>query len=110
MTTSRFVSSLVALLLAGAAPVSLAAQGAPGCPPGLAKKTPSCVPPGQAKKRGWAVGDIVADGQGWRIREPWRYDWGSRGTYLVLDGRVVHLDPDTRAILSIIGAAAELLD
>ena len=65
--------------------------------------------PGLAKK-GWRTGDVLGPGDYRRLRDPDRHGLRLDGDYLVVDGLVMRIDPDTRAILTIIGAAAELLD
>jgi hypothetical protein len=98
-----------ALALAVCAAPLAAPAAPPGCPPGLAKKTPPCVPPGLARQ-GLRVGEVLPRHSFHRIDRPWRYGLPRDGHFVVLEGLVLRLDPDTRAILTIIGAAAELLD
>ncbi|MBY6161529.1 DUF1236 domain-containing protein [Mameliella alba] len=101
-------ASLVAAPLAGPALASPA-----HCPPGLAKKAVPCVPPGQAKKQGdhhhLSRGDhVTRDAQ--ILLDPGRYGLRDDRTYVVVRDQVYRVDPDTRAVLDIIGALAELAD
>jgi hypothetical protein len=100
---------LVPLVAALALATSPAVAQPKGCPPGLAKKNPPGVPPGLSEK-GWRAGDTLGRGDYRRLRDPSRYGLRLSGDYLIVDGFVMRVDPDTRAILTIIGAAAELLD
>ncbi len=98
----------------------LAASAEKACPPGLAKKDPACVPPGLAKKmpqggkadddkvyyevrRGEPIPDRYI-----LLENPSQYGLDPNRTYYHLGNQVVRVDPDTRAVLSIIGAIAEL--
>ncbi|MFU8881863.1 MAG: hypothetical protein ACNA7Q_05800 [Rhodobacterales bacterium] len=84
---------------------------AANCPPGLAKKNPPCVPPGQARKSGgdhYRIGDKVPDGF-IILRSPSRYGLDPRYTYYERNGYVVHVDQESRKILNLIGAVADLL-
>ena len=119
----------LAALSAAALAAPMAASAAPkGCPPGLAKKNAACMPPGQYKKlpqarhdhdrydhdrdrdvhyhrydRGERIRDnyIV-------IRDPGRYQLDPRRTYYNVDDYVYRVDPDTGAVLDIIGGIAQL--
>lgn len=98
----------------------LAASADQACPPGLAKKDPSCVAPGQAKKT--QQGNRRDDAQVYHevrrgepipdryvlLRNPASYGLDPNRTYYRLGNEVVRVDPDTRAVLSIIGAVAAL--
>ncbi|WP_323769079.1 excinuclease ABC subunit A [Antarctobacter sp.] len=91
------------------------------CPPGLAKKAVPCVPPGQAKKhtnhdrkqqtRDHAViytrGDRIDDSHA-RLTDPTRYGLNPDRSYVVVENQVYRIDPDTRAVLNIIGALSQL--
>ena len=79
------------------------------CPPGLAKKNPPCIPPGQVGKVTpyYKRGDIL-DGDYRIIRDPGRYRLNGRGNYAVLGDYVYQIDPDTRKVLNLIGALADL--
>lgn len=99
-----------ALALAVCAAPLAASAAPPGCPPGLAKKTPPCVPPGLAQRQSLRVGEVLPPQAAHRLDRPWRYGLPRDGHFVVLEGLVLRLDPDTRAILTILGAAAELLD
>lgn len=91
------------------------------CPPGLAKKSHACVPPGQAKDKRldrhyynddhsdnvlhgrhgrYRVGDYVRDDC--EIVSYTRYKSLPRGTYCRTEDRLMRIDPDTRAILTIL--------
>lgn len=108
------------LVLAAAGSPALA-QGAKGCPPGLAKKAVPCVPPGQAKK---GLRYDERTGERYRLRvgdryehDRYRYDrirdyrrWDlprigdTEGYYR--DGRVVYrVDEATRRVLAIVRLA-----
>ena len=88
------------------------------CPPGLAKKSPACIPPGHAKDRGhdrpyynddhsdnvlhgrYLVGDYVRDDC---ITVSYtRYRSLPAGTYCRYEDRLMRIDPQTRAILTIL--------
>ncbi len=102
-------ATLAAAGLAACLVVAPAEAGPPGCPPGLAKKNPPCIPPGQTKKLGYAPGDVLDRDAYVVLGDPWRYGLPRAHDYALVDGLVVRLDPDTRAILRIVGALAELL-
>lgn len=84
------------------------------CPPGLAKKSPACIPPGQAKKMQhshdnddhddhviyYRVGDVVRDDC--RVVPYTRYPSLPAGTYCRYEDRLLRIDPETRAILTIL--------
>jgi hypothetical protein len=102
---------LAAFSLAAAVglPLSVAAQPAGGCPPGLAKKDPPCVPPGQAAR--WNVGD--------RYEGEWSpVDWrifglprpGSDEQWIRVGDVVLKLDEETRSILAIARLTSAVLD
>jgi len=81
------------------------------CPPGLAKKNPPCVPPGLARQSGgerYRIGDRLPDGF-IILRSPSRYGLDPRYTYYERNGYVVHVDRESRKILNLIGAVADLL-
>ena len=88
------------------------------CPPGLAKKSPACIPPGQAKKMGhdngdnddgdhviyYRVGDVARDDC---LVVPYtRYQSLPAGTYCRYEDRLLRIDPETRAILTILQVLA----
>lgn len=115
----------LAALSAAALAAPMAASAAPkGCPPGLAKKNAACMPPGQYKKIGKHHGDRDRDHEaihihrydrGERIRDnyivirdPGRYQLDPRRTYYNVDDYVYRVDPDTGAVLDIIGGIAQL--
>lgn len=84
---------------------------AANCPPGLAKKNPPCVPPGQARKSGddhYRIGERLPDSF-IILRSPSRYGLDPRYTYYERNGYVVHVDRESRKILNLIGAVADLL-
>ncbi|WP_353472175.1 excinuclease ABC subunit A [Salipiger sp. H15] len=126
-----------AALSAAALATPMAASAAPkGCPPGLAKKNEACMPPGQYKKLPQARHDRDYDrdhdrdrhrdrdrdeihvhryDRGERIRDnyivirdPGRYRLDPRRTYYNVDDYVYRVDPDTGAVLDIIGGIAQL--
>ena len=87
------------------------------CPPGLAKKSPACRPPGQAKKMGhddhdnhddhvnyYHVGDVVRDDC--MTVSYTRYRSLPAGTYCRYEDRLLRIDPQTRAILTILQVLA----
>lgn len=88
-------------------PVDAARAG--HCPPGLAKKNPPCIPPGQVGKAypRYDRGDVL-DGDYWVIRDPDRYRLERNGNYAVLGDYVYRIDPETRKVLNLIGALADL--
>ncbi|MBE9638048.1 excinuclease ABC subunit A [Salipiger mangrovisoli] len=103
-----------------------ASAGNNGCPPGLAKKNAACMPPGQYKKLDQRHHDRDHDrdrdevhyhryDRGERIRDnyivirdPGRYQLDPRRTYYNVDDYVYRVDPDTGAVLDIIGGIAQL--
>uniref|UniRef100_A0A2A3JXK9 Excinuclease ABC subunit A n=1 Tax=Alloyangia mangrovi TaxID=1779329 RepID=A0A2A3JXK9_9RHOB len=107
-----------------------ASAGNKGCPPGLAKKNEACMPPGQYKKVQQGHHDHDRDrdrdhdrdevhihrfDRGERIRDnyivirdPGRYQLDPRRTYYNVDDYVYRVDPDTGAVLDIIGGIAQL--
>ncbi|GLS87646.1 hypothetical protein GCM10010873_26200 [Cypionkella aquatica] len=85
------------------------------CPPGLAKKSPACIPPGQAKKMGhdhddgdhviyYRVGDVVRDDC--RIVPYTGYKSLPDGTYCRYEDRLLRIDPESRAVLTILQVLA----
>ncbi len=77
------------------------------CPPGLAKKNVPCVPPGQAKKL-YRNGDFINNDYRW-INDPYRYGL-NRGSYVRAGDYVYRVDPETRKVLNLIGAVADILN
>ena len=77
------------------------------CPPGLAKKGNGCQPPGQAKKYG--RGDYV-DRDYDIIRNPERYGLKKGESYYRVGDYVYRVDKDTREVLDLIGAVANILN
>ncbi len=77
------------------------------CPPGLAKKAVPCVPPGQAKKY-YRVGDRIDRDYFW-IDDPYRYGLKRGGNYVRAGDYVYRIDPETRKVLNLIGAVADIL-
>lgn len=91
-------------------------HGAQFCPPGLAKKSPACIPPGQAKDKQrsdddednilrdpslrYRIGDLARDDC--EIVPYTRYQSLPAGTYCRTDDRLLRIDPQTRAILTIL--------
>ncbi|WP_170463897.1 hypothetical protein [Ruegeria arenilitoris] len=78
------------------------------CPPGLAKKSIPCVPPGQAKKF-YNTGDYITRDYRW-INDPYRYGLNRGGYYVRAGDYVYRVDPDTRKVLNLIGAVADILN
>ncbi len=75
------------------------------CPPGLAKKDVPCVPPGQVKR--YRVGEVLPRDYVW-IDDPGR--WGlDGGGYVRLGDYVYRIDRETREVLNLIGAVADIL-
>lgn len=82
------------------------------CPPGLAKKSPACIPPGQAKKTWhddddqddhviyYRAGDVVRDDC--RIVPYYNYQNLPSGTYCRYEDRLMRIDPETRAVMTIL--------
>ena len=108
------------------APLGALADPPRGCPPGLAKKEPRCVPPGHARnyrdydrdrQRDWDdrrdysryYGRDLGNGY-YVLREPRRFNLDPRYNYYVRDGRIYRVDPQTEAILDIVGALQTLLN
>ncbi|WP_254429112.1 MULTISPECIES: hypothetical protein [unclassified Ruegeria] len=88
-------------------PVVLAKGKAGHCPPGLAKKAVPCVPPGQAKKY-YRTGDYIDRDYRW-INDPYRYGLTRGGSYIRAGDYVYRVDPETRKVLNLIGAVADIL-
>ncbi|SNS75556.1 excinuclease ABC subunit A [Tropicimonas sediminicola] len=118
LATVLLTAAFAAGIGAGAAS---AGNGNAGCPPGLAKKNPPCVPPGQVGKsvrsdapdrddryvRRYQRGEVL-DGDYRVIHDPARYRLDRNGDYAVLGDYVYRIDPDTRKVLNLIGAIADL--
>lgn len=77
------------------------------CPPGLAKKAVPCVPPGQVKNL-YRVGDRINRDYYW-INDPYRYGLNRGGNYVRAGDYVYRIDPETRKVLNLIGAVADIL-
>ncbi|WP_428925523.1 hypothetical protein [Marinibacterium sp. SX1] len=75
------------------------------CPPGLAKKNPPCVPPGQAKK--YNPGQYINDYT--YIRNPGNYGLNN-GYYVTAGNYVYRINKDTREVLNLVGAVADILN
>ena len=106
LATLLLTAAFAAGIGAGAAS---AGNGNASCPPGLAKKNPPCVPPGQVGKsyHRYERGEIL-EGDYRIIRDPARYRLDRNGDYAVLGDYVYRIDPDTRKVLNLIGAIADL--
>lgn len=107
-----FLVALAALSLTLTAPAAVA--GPKGCPPGLAKQNSACLPPGQARKQaqgagGFRVGDRI-DSDYVVVTQVYRYGLDPRGTYWRVGNRVFQVDPDTGAILAIVGGLSQLMN
>ncbi|NOD63466.1 MULTISPECIES: hypothetical protein [unclassified Ruegeria] len=100
----------IAMLAAMAlAPVTAVAKNKNGhCPPGLAKKSIPCVPPGQAKKI-YRNGDFIRNDYRW-VDNPYRYGLNRNYSYIRAGDYVYRVDPDTRKVLNLIGAVADILN
>ncbi len=86
------------------------------CPPGLAKKSPACIPPGLVNPRdrkddhadnvlrrptaGYRVGDLIRDDCVFVSYK--RYQSLPAGTYCRVDDRLMRIDPETRAVITIL--------
>lgn len=88
-------------------PASGVGHGAQLCPPGLAKKSVPCVPPGHAKR--YRVGDPII-GPYVVIEPPQRHGLRGDRAYVRVADYVYRIDPDTRKVLNLIGAVADVLD
>ena len=98
---------LIAATLFALVPLTLPALAGPkACPPGLVKKDPACVPPGLAKK-GYGIGDRI-DGDYTLIRNPDRWGLDDGKTYYRVGDTVYRVDPETKAVLDILGALVTL--
>lgn len=114
--------TLAAVSVAALAAPMAASAGPKGCPPGLAKKNEACMPPGQYKKIDKRHSDRDQDRDHYHrydrgerirdnyivIRDPGRYQLDPRRTYYNVDDYVYRVDPDTGAVLDIIGGIAQL--
>ncbi|WP_170381265.1 hypothetical protein [Ruegeria atlantica] len=78
------------------------------CPPGLAKKSVPCVPPGQVKNF-YRTGDYINRDYRW-IDDPYRYGLRRGDSYIRAGDYVYRVDPDTRKVLNLIGAVADILN
>ena len=99
------------LAIALSSGVALAGNGkgkAGHCPPGLAKKSIPCVPPGQAKKI-YRTGDFITRDYRW-IDDPYRYGLRRDNYYVRAGDYVYRVDPETRKVLNLIGAVADILN
>lgn len=122
--------TLAAVSVAALAAPMAANAGSKGCPPGLANKNAACMPPGQYKKidrhhhdgdryerdrdrdhevryHRYDRGERIRDNY-IIIRDPGRYQLDPRRTYYNVDDYVYRVDPDTGAVLDIIGGIAQL--
>ncbi|WP_298848521.1 hypothetical protein [uncultured Ruegeria sp.] len=88
--------------------LAMAKNKAGHCPPGLAKKSVPCVPPGQAKKI-YGNGDFIRDDYRW-VDNPYRYGLNRNYSYVRAGDYVYRVDPDTRKVLNLIGAVADILN
>ena len=96
-------------------------HGTQFCPPGLAKKSPACIPPGQAKAKDkqrtdgdnilrdhrlrYRIGDLARDDCA--IVPYTRYRALPAGTYCRTEDRLLRIDPQTRAVLTILQLLAD---
>ncbi len=88
-------------------PIVLAKGKAGHCPPGLAKKAVPCVPPGQVKKL-YRTGDYIDRDYRW-VNDPYRYGLNRNWSYVRAGDYVYRVDPETRKVLNLIGAVADIL-
>ncbi|WP_120635332.1 hypothetical protein [Ruegeria sp. EL01] len=103
-----FVGAILLLALSPAAVIAGNGKGKAGhCPPGLAKKAVPCVPPGQVNKL-YRAGDRIDQDYVW-IDDPGRYGLARGGNYVHAGDYVYRIDPDTRKVLNLIGAIADIL-
>ncbi|NVO55108.1 hypothetical protein HW561_04810 [Rhodobacteraceae bacterium B1Z28] len=105
------LSCIGALVLMAFSPVAAFAGNGKSksghCPPGLAKKAVPCVPPGQVNKL-YREGDRIDQDYTW-INDPNRYGLKRGGNYVRAGDYVYRIDPDTRKVLNLIGAVADIL-
>ncbi len=106
MKTLRIFGS-IALLVISTAAVEAGNGKAGHCPPGLAKKAVPCVPPGQVKNL-YRTGDRIERDYVW-IDDPYRYGLKRGGNYVRAGDYVYRIDPETRKVLNLIGAVADIL-
>lgn len=99
---------LIAITAMIALQPGLAEAGKKHCPPGLAKKQNGCLPPGQAKKI-YAPGDHIHHGYS-QVRHPGRHGLDADETYYRVGDYVYRVDRDTREVLDLIGAVAQILN
>ncbi|WP_210092303.1 hypothetical protein [Ruegeria sp. HKCCSP346] len=106
---TRFLVTTATLAALALSPVGAAAKNKAGhCPPGLAKKSVPCVPPGQAKKI-YRDGDFITNDYRW-INDPYRYGLNRNYSYVRAGDYVYRVDPETRKVLNLIGAIADILN
>lgn len=108
MRKTILLSPILAAALLALAPLSAAAGGGKGCPPGLAKKQNGCLPPGQAQKV-YGRGDVIG-GDYIVIGNPGRYGLDPNQSYYRVGDYIYRVDPDTRKVLNLIGAVAAILN
>ncbi len=106
----RFLTAAVLGTALIGAPFAASAKNAPNCPPGQQNcmqqsGKPGANPAQQGMKTGWHKGEKPPGGK--RLDNPARYGLPD-GSYVQNNGSVYRIDPDTGAILAIIGAVAEL--
>lgn len=106
--TNFLVTTATVAALALTPAVAFAKNKNGHCPPGLAKKSVPCVPPGQAKKI-YHNGDFINRDYRW-IDNPYRYGLNRNDYYLRAGDYVYRVDPETRKVLNLIGAVADILN
>ena len=105
----KFVMTTAALLALFLTPLAASAKNKAGhCPPGLSKKSVPCVPPGQAKNI-YHKGEFINGDYRW-INNPYRYGLNRNDYYLRAGDYVYRVDPETRKVLNLIGAVADILN
>jgi hypothetical protein len=110
-------AAVAAVTLTAGAPVM--AQGAKGCPPGLAKKNPPCVPPGQVGKS-WTPDRIYVEGD--RVRGSYVVipadDWAEYeltpitddSIYVVIDNQIVRVKRSNLVVVEPIRILVDVLN
>ena len=104
------LAGVVALVSTFPADAKPKGQGAPGCPPGLAKRNPPCIPPGQAKKL-YDVGYRFPVGYNgftpynqipYDLRQQYRLD--PYGRYVYDQNYIYQVDPTTMIVSQVLNA------
>ncbi len=101
---------VVPAVLVALATVSPALAAPKNCPPGLAKKPVACVPPGQAKKAPYRYGKGARIDDYIVVRDPGRYGLDPSGTYYRSGDYLYRMNRETREVIALIGAVADILN